>query len=196
MKHIQFVKASLAEMWLPGCDRSSIPLTEGLLQHAMDVLLLHPCFLPCTPCILYACGAGPSVGMGSLWGLAVMDKGLLKFFRPYAGNSHIRFLFPHKLPFSPFSISEPTRQSNFFIFIPFPHKRASQTDTSCSYLSWTDSQFPRHRGWLCDQTLGMPSSILFFHGRRKMLLFECYCILGLSASRLTGSDTASLAHNS
>lgn len=51
-------------MWLPGCDRSSIPLTEGLLQHAVDVLLLHPCFLPCTPCILYACGAGPSVGMG------------------------------------------------------------------------------------------------------------------------------------
>lgn len=52
----------------------------------------------------------------------------------------------------------------FLIFIPFPHKCASQNNTSCSYLSWADWQFLRHRGWLCDQTLGMLCSTLFLHG--------------------------------
>lgn len=52
----------------------------------------------------------------------------------------------------------------FLIFIPFPHKCASQNHASCSYLSWADWQFLRHRGWLCDQTLGKLCSTLFLHG--------------------------------
>lgn len=38
-------------------------------------------------------------------------------------------------------------------------------------LNW---QLPRHRGWLCDQTLGMLCSILVLHGRRKSIWMPLY----------------------
>lgn len=132
------------------------------------------------------------------WQLSV--KALPRLCSPCAGDSQlsrIRSLFLHELLFSPFSISEPTRQSKFPLFIPFPHKPTSQTHAGSSSLSWTDSHFPRHRqdtvGWLWDQS---GNALQHSSSTTEEKASECYCILGLSVTRPTGSDTASLARNS
>lgn len=67
--------------------------------------------------------------------LATFGKSPPQILQPTCGGSrfsHIGSSFPHELPFSPFSISEPTRQSKFPLFIPFPHKLTNQAHTSSS----------------------------------------------------------------
>lgn len=126
-------------------DVTDLPLKPMPL---FDMLQMHPFPSPasCLPlpvhCVLMQCwpwcGDGLALGLqicraAMAWQL--LERAFPKLCSPCAGDSqltHIRSLFLHELPFSSFSISEPTGQSKFPRFIPFPHRLTSQTHAGSS----------------------------------------------------------------
>lgn len=187
MRQIQFVHASLAEMWLPGCDRSSTPLTE-----AATMLWMYSC----NPA---SCSALPAhymhVVLAPVWGRANSGAKLSSSSSGHVQGTHSSpTLGCCSLTSYLSQFPSPAGKAFFYLHPISPQMcKPKPCHLLLPLLSWlTIPQAQRLTLW--SDSLGMLCSTLFLHGRTAL-----YCRILLppysGTEYITGSNTVSLAHN-
>lgn len=178
MKPNRFILSVQAQQRCDSTDVTDNPRLSLKLVPLFSMLLPQPHFMPTAPC---ACGAGPAVGMGSLWSCRSADWPWLGYFwKEPSPNSaaHVRGLtvLPHWvfipswaafLPFLNFWAHQAKQISPLHPISPQTYK-PSPHQFLLTLLNWLPlPQAQAGHQWLTLQSDWECFVVLFKHGKRE-----------------------------